>query len=77
MKCPYCEKEMEKGITYLDDIGSTAVVYVPDQPENEKKKGLFKKLPSNTRVLVKYKRDKEESYRCPTCRKILVVLEDE
>jgi len=74
MKCPYCGNEMEKGIIYLDDLGSTSVVYKCEEDANKK---LFQKWKQDPIVWVKYKRDREEAYRCSSCHKVIAVLSEE
>ena len=70
MTCPYCGRETEKGIVYLDRSGSTVVVYKSE--DDARKKGLFPGI--DPLIWIKYASDKEEAYRCKSCKKVIVIL---
>lgn len=73
MNCPYCGKEMIKGVTSYWGIGSVAVgVMASFLSDEEAKKSMFKQNAINQMLLTG---SKAEAYHCPDCRKVVSVTD--
>lgn len=75
MKCPYCEKEMNKG--YIKTEGASGLFFMPDNQEYgifptkngvEKKGGVVLDGP----YLTRFHQNSVAVHHCDACRKIIV-----
>ena len=74
MKCVYCKKEMEKGISTLMPIPGFPQIMVSFVSEKEKDKNMFNQERHEKIVLPG---DEIESYYCSKCKKINLVIGEE
>lgn len=69
MNCPYCNKEMEKGVIHGDRY---AIKWIPD--ENDKGP-LFRWLPKGI-ILSRWGGTTEDVYHCEYCKKLMIDTSD-
>lgn len=71
MKCPYCEKEMEKGKAAFMALQGYAQMMVSYTSNEDSKKGFFKRKTQDKIIL---SGEEAETYYCACCNKIMSVF---
>lgn len=66
MRCPYCEKELEKGEATFMAIQGFAQMIVSFNSNEESEKGIFKR---KTQDKIIFSGDQAETYYCSCCKK--------
>lgn len=74
MKCPYCEKEMEKGKASFMALQGFAQMMLSYTSNEESKKGFFKRKTQEKIIL---SGEEAETYYCTYCNKIVSVFDIE
>lgn len=73
MKCPYCEKEMERGsVSFLAAQGFAQMI-LSYYSKEEAKKGIFQRKTKDK--IISFGKE-VEAYYCSSCKKIMPVLEE-
>lgn len=71
MKCPKCDKEMEKGKVFFMSMQGMGQMMLIFTPESESNKGFFKK---KTEEKIIMSAEETDSYCCSECNLLLPLL---